>query len=53
VPARGEIASDPARVAVEYFTIPGGVSRTYADNPYRSEAAELARLDRVAPAIRD
>ncbi|MEV6489088.1 hypothetical protein AB0M20_10720 [Actinoplanes sp. NPDC051633] len=53
VPARGEIASDPARVAVEYFTIPGGVSRTYAYNPYRSEAAELARLDQVAPRVRD
>jgi hypothetical protein len=39
LPARGELASDPAKLATEYFTIPGGVSRDYSYNPYRSEAA--------------
>ena len=53
LPARGELASDPAKVAAEYFTIPGEPSRTYTDNPYRTEAAELARLARVAPRTRD
>jgi hypothetical protein len=53
VPGRGELASDPAKLSAEYFTIPGNLSRTYTYNPYRSEAKELARLDRVAPAVRD
>ena len=53
LPARGEIAADPAKLSAEYFTIPGGVSRTYEYNPYRTEAAELARLDRVAPPVED
>ncbi|MEV6632963.1 hypothetical protein AB0M54_19665 [Actinoplanes sp. NPDC051470] len=53
VPARGELASDPARLVTEYFTIPAAVSRTYTYNPYRSELAELARLDKVAPRPED
>jgi hypothetical protein len=35
VPGRGELASDPAKLAVQYFTIPGTLSRTYTFNPYR------------------
>lgn len=34
LPARGELATDPAKLVVEYFTIPGTVSRTYTVNPY-------------------
>ncbi len=49
LPARGEIASDPAKLVTEYFTIPGGVSRAYDRNPYRSEAAALDRAHRTAP----
>jgi hypothetical protein len=30
----GELATDPAHVAAEYFTVPGAMSRTYELNPY-------------------
>ncbi|MFG1606899.1 hypothetical protein [Actinoplanes sp. NPDC049265] len=53
VPGRGELASDPAKLVTEYFTIPVAVSRTYSYNPYRTEAKELARLDKVAPRVED
>ena len=53
VPGRGELASDPARLVTEYFTIPVAVSRSYTYNPYRTEAKELARLDKVAPRPQD
>lgn len=46
---RGEIASDPAKLVSEYFTIPGGVSRTYTYNPYASAAAQLAQAAQTAP----
>ncbi|WP_144120095.1 hypothetical protein [Catellatospora sichuanensis] len=36
LPGRGQLATDPAKVAVEYFTVPGGLSRTYTSNPYQS-----------------
>ncbi|MDG4831411.1 hypothetical protein O7627_19120 [Solwaraspora sp. WMMD1047] len=49
LPGRGQIATDPAKLAAEYFTIPGGVSRTYTYNPYANEAAALAEADRTAP----
>ncbi|GAB3938406.1 hypothetical protein [Micromonospora vulcania] len=49
VPARGELASDPAKVAAEYFTIPSGLSRTYTYNPYANAAAALAEAARTAP----
>ena len=49
LPARGEIAGDPAKLVTEYFSVPGGVSRTYTYNPYRSEAAALERAHRTAP----
>ncbi|WP_125777622.1 hypothetical protein [Antribacter gilvus] len=35
LPARGELATDPAKLVAEYFTIPGTFSRTYVSNPYR------------------
>jgi hypothetical protein len=35
VPGRGELATDPAKVVVEYFAIPEVVSRSYTFNPYR------------------
>jgi hypothetical protein len=34
LPGRGELATNPAKLSVEYFTIPGSVSRTYTHNPY-------------------
>ncbi|GAB4058431.1 hypothetical protein [Catellatospora paridis] len=34
LPGRGQLATDPAKVAVEYFTIPGTLSRTYTANSY-------------------
>ncbi|MEU8007248.1 hypothetical protein AB0B66_39315 [Catellatospora sp. NPDC049111] len=36
LPGRGQLATDPAKLAVEYFTIPGALSRTYTSNPYQS-----------------
>lgn len=36
LPGRGQLATDPAKVAVEYFTVPGALSRTYTANPYQS-----------------
>ncbi|MFC7241425.1 hypothetical protein ACFQO7_02915 [Catellatospora aurea] len=36
LPGRGQLATDPAKLAVEYFTIPGTLSRTYTSNPYQS-----------------
>ncbi|MCA2217618.1 hypothetical protein [Jidongwangia harbinensis] len=48
-PARGEIATDPAKLSAEYFSIPGGVSRGYAYNPYAGEAAALREAARTAP----
>ncbi|GAA1405857.1 hypothetical protein ACFQZ4_00890 [Catellatospora coxensis] len=35
LPGRGQLATDPAKVAVEYFTIPGTLSRTYTSNLYQ------------------
>src|SRR5262245_53514326 len=32
--ARGEIATDPAKLVQRYFTVPGSFSRTYTFNPY-------------------
>lgn len=53
LPGRGQIASDPAKLSVEYFTIPGGVSRTYTYNPYAAEAAALEAAARTAPPVVD
>lgn len=53
LPGRGEIATDPAKLAAEYFTVPGPFSRAYSVNPYASEAAALREAARTAPRIRD
>lgn len=53
LPGRGEIATDPAKLSAEYFTIPGGLSRTYTHNPYASAAAALAEAARTAPPVTD
>ncbi|MEU4678897.1 hypothetical protein [Micromonospora sp. NPDC023737] len=53
VPARGELASDPAKLSAEYFTIPAGLSRTYTYNPYAAAAAEIAEAARTAPPVVD
>jgi len=53
LPGRGEIATDPAKLVTEYFTIPGSVSRTYTYNPYASEAAALREAARTAPPVVD
>ncbi|MFB6393707.1 hypothetical protein [Polymorphospora lycopeni] len=53
LPARGEIATDPAKLSTEYFAVPGGLSRTYTYNPYASEAAALAEAARTAPPVVD
>jgi hypothetical protein len=49
VPARGEIATDPAKLAAEYFTVPGTLSRTYSYNPYSSAAAALKKAAETLP----
>ncbi|MEU5726243.1 hypothetical protein ABZ783_31095 [Micromonospora sp. NPDC047738] len=53
LPARGQIATDPAKLSVEYFTIPGSLSRTYTYNPYASAAAALAAAAKTAPPVVD
>jgi hypothetical protein len=53
VPGRGEIATDPAKLSAEYFTVPGTLSRTYTYNPYSGAAAALREAARNAPAIVD
>ncbi|MEU8301578.1 hypothetical protein AB0C04_30345 [Micromonospora sp. NPDC048909] len=49
LPARGELASDPAKLSAEYFTVPAGLARTYAHNPYAAAAAALKEAARTAP----
>ncbi|MFK3979703.1 hypothetical protein ACI2K4_04910 [Micromonospora sp. NPDC050397] len=53
LPARGELATDPAKLSVEYFTVPGTASRTYTYNPYAAEAAALKAAAKVAPPVID
>jgi hypothetical protein len=52
-PARGEIATDPAKLSAEYFTVPGNFSRTYTYNPYSSAAAALKQAAKTAPRVID
>ncbi|MET7959467.1 hypothetical protein [Micromonospora zamorensis] len=52
-PGRGEIASDPAKLAAEYFTVPAGLARTYSYNPYAGAAAALTEAARTAPPVVD
>ena len=51
--ARGEIATNPARLAISYFTVPGSPATSYSFNPYASEAAALKEAARTAPRIVD
>ncbi|MFY1672299.1 hypothetical protein ACN27G_20420 [Plantactinospora sp. WMMB334] len=53
LPGRGEIATDPAKLSVEYFTVPGSLSRSYTYNPYASAAAALREAARTAPPVVD
>ncbi|MFY1633265.1 hypothetical protein ACN27F_08275 [Solwaraspora sp. WMMB335] len=53
LPGRGEIAIDPAKLSVEYFTVPGELSRSYTYNPYASAAAALDEAARTAPPVTD
>ncbi|HEY0698535.1 MAG TPA: hypothetical protein VGD43_12085 [Micromonospora sp.] len=53
LPARGEIATDPAKLSVEYFTISGSLSRTYTYNPYAGTSAALAAAAKTAPPVVD
>jgi len=53
LPGRGEIATDPAKLSAEYFTVPGGLSRAYTANPYAGAAAALKAAARTAPPVRD
>ena len=52
-PARGEIATNPALLMTNYFTVPGSPSRSYTYNPYSGEAAALREAARTAPPVRD
>ncbi|MFF5294162.1 hypothetical protein [Paractinoplanes globisporus] len=49
VPARGEIATDPAKLSAEYFTVSGTLSRTYTYNPYAGAAAALKQAAKTLP----
>ncbi|GIE93148.1 hypothetical protein [Paractinoplanes rishiriensis] len=51
--ARGEIATDPAKLAAAYFTVPGTLSRTYTHNPYAAAAAALKRAAETMPPVVD
>ena len=54
LPARGEIATDPAALMANYFTVPGPMARSYTVNPYAAEAAALTAAARTpAPRIVD
>jgi hypothetical protein len=53
LPGRGEIATDPAKLSAEYFTVPGELARAYAYNPYAAEAADLRRAAETAPPVTD
>jgi len=53
LPGRGEIATDPAKLSAEYFTVPGELARGYTYNPYAAEAADLRKAAKTAPPITD
>ncbi|WP_328477098.1 hypothetical protein OHA21_23640 [Actinoplanes sp. NBC_00393] len=46
---RGEIATDPAKLATAYFTVPGAPARAYSYNPYTAAAAALREAARTLP----
>ncbi|GIF04138.1 hypothetical protein [Actinoplanes siamensis] len=49
VPARGELATDPAKLAAAYFTVPGPLSRTYTGNGYSVAAKALREAAETLP----
>ncbi|MBO3742576.1 hypothetical protein [Actinoplanes flavus] len=49
--ARGEIATDPAKLAASYFSATGTLSRTYTYNPYSAAAAALRAAQNQPPTI--
>ncbi|BCY12599.1 hypothetical protein [Actinoplanes sp. L3-i22] len=49
VPARGELATDPAKLSAAYFTVPGTLSRTYTSNGYAVAAAALRKAAETLP----
>ncbi|GGN72202.1 hypothetical protein GCM10010112_40240 [Actinoplanes lobatus] len=49
--ARGEIATDPAKLAASYFSATGTLSRTYTHNPYSVAAAALRAAQNQPPTI--
>jgi hypothetical protein len=51
VPARGEIATDPAALSAAYFTVPGTLSRSYTYNPYANAAAALKAARTLPPTV--
>ena len=53
LPGRGELATDPAKLSAEYFTVPGTLARTYSYNPYSSAAAALKEAAKTAPRVQD
>jgi len=53
LPGRGELATDPAKLSAEYFTVPGTLSRTYSYNPYSGAAAALKEAAKTAPRVQD
>jgi hypothetical protein len=53
LPGRGELATDPAKLSAEYFTIPVSLSRTYTYNPYSGAAAALKAAAETAPPVVD
>ncbi|MEU4160120.1 hypothetical protein [Actinoplanes sp. NPDC026670] len=52
VPGRGEIATDPAKLAASYFSGTGTLSRSYTYNPYLAAAAALKAAQSL-PAVTD
>ncbi|BEL07167.1 hypothetical protein Q0Z83_053580 [Actinoplanes sichuanensis] len=51
-PGRGEIATDPAKLAASYFSGTGTLSRSYTYNPYQAAAAALKAAQSL-PAVTD
>ncbi|GAA1607638.1 hypothetical protein [Actinoplanes couchii] len=49
--ARGEIATDPAKLAAAYFSATGTLSRTYTYNPYSAAAAALKAAQTLPPIV--
>ncbi|MBL7254065.1 hypothetical protein [Paractinoplanes lichenicola] len=51
VPARGEIATDPAKLVASYFKVPGSLDRSYSYNPYSGAAAALKAARNLPPTV--